>query len=303
MITTLELIQILDAIERHGSFETAARELHKVRSALTYNIKKFEERLGIQIYDRSKHRAVLTETGRMLLEQGRKLVKLSNQLEEKVKQAATGWEPVLRVAYDEILTIDPLLDLLKNFQIKCPMTHLELYSEVLGGCTEALINNRVDIVIGISGFLPSRSEFMFELLGEIKFVFVVAPSHPLAKVEEPLTSETIKKFTAIVARDSARQTSLLSSMLLEDQRRITVSTLELKKQAQILGLGVGFLPYNHVKEDIKSGNLIIKRVERPQPACFCYIGWNKTTMGKAQTWFIDRLRNKNLQKKLLRTSS
>lgn len=300
MNTTLELIQILDSIDRNGSFEAAAKELHKVRSALTYNIQKFEERLGVKIYDRSKHRAKLTETGRVLLEQGRHLINLSNQIVENVKHVSTGWETVLRVAYDEILSISPLFDLIKCFQTHCPQTNFELHSEVLGGCVDALLSNRVDIAMGFPGPLPNKSELIFEPMGKTQFVFAVAPHHPLAKIKGTLSTEIIKKYHAIVARDSARQMPLRTSMLLSDQKRITFSSLELKKQAQIKGLGVGFLPYNLIKEDIKQKRLIIKPIEREQPTSYVYIGWNKTKSGKAHQWFIDQIMNKNIFKKLLK---
>lgn len=38
----LELAQILDAIDRNKTFEAAANELYKVRSALTYTIKNMK---------------------------------------------------------------------------------------------------------------------------------------------------------------------------------------------------------------------------------------------------------------------
>jgi len=299
MNTTLELIQILDAIDRNGSFEAAAKKLHKVRSALSYNIRKFEERLGIKIFDRNEHKAKFTQAGRLLLDQGRHLINLSHQVEENVKHVATGWEPVIRIAYDEILSIKPIFDLIKRFQIQCPKVNFELYSEVLGGCADALINNRVDIAIGFPAPLPSCSELLFEPLGKTKFVFAVAPNHPLATMKEPLSTEKITQYTVIAVRDSSRQTMLQSSMLLPDQHRITFSSIELKIQALVLGLGVGFLPYNLIKEDIRSGRLIIKQVERSQPTSYVYIGWNKAKTGKANQWFINQIRCKNLLKKLL----
>jgi len=296
----LELIQILDAIDRNGSFEAAANELHKVRSALTYNIRKFEDQLGIKILDRSKHRAEFTEAGRALLDQGRHLINLSNQVLENVKQVATGWEAVLRIAYDEILSTEPLFDLIKRFQKQCPQTNLELHSEVLGGCSDALLSNRVDIAIGFPAPLPSKNELIFEPMGKTKFVFAVAPHHPLAKIDGTLSTDIIKKYYAIVARDSARQTQSQSSMILSEQRRLTFSSMDLKKQAQIMGLGIGFLPYNLIKEDVAHGRLVIKQVERHQPTSYVYLGWNKTKSGKAHQWFINQIQNKQILKKLLR---
>lgn len=298
MNITLEIIQILDAIEQNGSFEAAAQKLHKVRSALTYNIRTFEERLGIQIYDRSKHRAELTPAGRMLLEQGRQLLRLSENIEETVMQVGTGWETVVRVAYDEIINIQPIFDLIRQFQKECPRVNLELYSEVLGGCSEALITQRADIAIGMPGPLPSQSDLIFEPIGKTKFVFVVAPTHPLAKVKEPITTDIIKKYYASVARDSAHLAPSRTSMVLPEQSRITFSNLAMKKEAQIEGLGVGFLPYIHIKNEIDEGKLIIKQVEKKQPETICYLGWNKTKQGRAHTWLLSRLRDKKFHKRL-----
>lgn len=298
MNINLELLQILDEIDRCGSFEAAANKLHKVRSALTYTIKKTEDKLGIQIFDRSKHRAELTTAGRVLLERGRQLLILREDIEKSFIQVGTGWEPELRIAYDEVINTSPLFDLIRKFQHECPFTNIEFYNEVLGGCADALMSNRADIAIGISGPLPSRSDLMFESIGKNKFVFVVSPAHPIAKMKEPISTETIKKYYAIIARDSSLKLPPLSSMTLAQQPKITFSTLDLKKKAQIEALGVGYLPYSHVADDIKNGRLILKKIERTQPVSISYLGWSNNKKGKAQQWIMKHLRNKSLQKQL-----
>src|SRR4030066_57945 len=74
MRLTLDALGVLDAIERHGSFAAAAEELHRVPSAITYAVQKLEEDLGVAIFDRSGHRAQLTEAGSELLREGRRLL-------------------------------------------------------------------------------------------------------------------------------------------------------------------------------------------------------------------------------------
>jgi len=60
---TPELLILVDAIARHGSFAKAARELGKVPSAVTYSIRKLEDGLDVLLFDRSGHRALLTPAG------------------------------------------------------------------------------------------------------------------------------------------------------------------------------------------------------------------------------------------------
>jgi DNA-binding transcriptional LysR family regulator len=57
MRLSLETLQVIDAIDRKGSFAAAAAELHRVPSAITYSVRQLEEGLGIAIFDRAGHRA------------------------------------------------------------------------------------------------------------------------------------------------------------------------------------------------------------------------------------------------------
>ena len=67
----LDVLVILDALEKEGSFAAASAKLYKTPSALSYTIHKLESDLNIQLLDRSGHRARFTCTGQMLLEKGR----------------------------------------------------------------------------------------------------------------------------------------------------------------------------------------------------------------------------------------
>ncbi len=68
----LDVLMILDALEKEGSFAAASAKLYKTPSALSYTVHKLESDLNIQLLDRSGHRAKkFTRTGKMLLEKGR----------------------------------------------------------------------------------------------------------------------------------------------------------------------------------------------------------------------------------------
>src|SRR6478752_9716743 len=105
---SLESLEILDAIERRGSFAAAADELHRVPSAITYSVRQLEDFLGVSVFDRRGHRAVLTAAGRELLAEGRRLLRAASDLECRVQQVARGWESELRIAVDTVIAVDRL---------------------------------------------------------------------------------------------------------------------------------------------------------------------------------------------------
>lgn len=298
MTIPLELIKILDAIDRNGSFEAAAQELHKVRSALTYTIHQYEQRTKVQLFNRDKYRAKFTQAGRLLLDEGRELLLLNSRLEENVKLVAKGWQPVVRIAYDEVLNPKPLLELMGEFQRHYPQVNVEIFSEILNGCTDALIKQHVDIAIGVSGRLPSRKELSFEPLGKSKFVFAVSPLHPLAKVSEPISALTLSQYPAIFTRDSAQRFTTDSMNKLHEKSYLTFSSLDLKRQAHIAGLGVGFLPLNFIRDNIKKGELIIKKVKKTKPETLFYLGWNNEKETLVKQWLIQKILESGFVKQL-----
>ncbi|STP19182.1 LysR family transcriptional regulator [Escherichia coli] len=56
----LDVLMILDALEKEGSFAAASAKLYKTPSALSYTVHKLESDLNIQLLDRSGHRAKFT---------------------------------------------------------------------------------------------------------------------------------------------------------------------------------------------------------------------------------------------------
>src|SRR5258706_15983782 len=95
---SLEALQVLDAIDRKGSFAAAAEELHRVPSAFTYSMRQLESALGVEVFDRGGHRAVLTEAGKTVLSPGGGVLRAAAAGPCRVQQGARGWGTGVRLA-------------------------------------------------------------------------------------------------------------------------------------------------------------------------------------------------------------
>jgi len=156
MRISLDALQILDAIDTQGSYAAAASRLHRVPSALSHAMQKLEGELGVELFEKSGRRAILTAAGRTLLEDGRHLLRAALELESRVKRVATGWETELSIAVDSVIPGERLYPLLQRFYDEGHGTRLRLSYEVLGGCWDALTTGRADLVIGAPGDMPAR---------------------------------------------------------------------------------------------------------------------------------------------------
>jgi DNA-binding transcriptional LysR family regulator len=299
MALTLEALQVIDAIERRGSFAAAAEELHRVPSALTYQVQKLEQELDVLLFDRRGHRAVLTAPGRALLDEGRRLLRAAGELEHRVKRLATGWEPELRIAVDNVIDVATLYPLVADFLAEAPGTRVRLMYEVLGGTWDALVAGRADLVVGAAGDPPAGGGYAVRPMGRMTFVFAVAPSHPLATLPEPLSAEILQAHRAVAAGDTSRNLAPRSVGLLSGQDVLTVPDMRAKIAAQIAGLGCGWLPEGAAAPEVAAGRLIIKQVDEAPPRGEMVCAWRGENAAKGLKWFVRRLETPEWQARLL----
>lgn len=286
---SLDALLALDAIARRGSFAGAAAELHRVPSALTYTVAKLEDDLGVKLFDRSGRKAVLTPAGIELLEEGRHLLALAGELECRVQQVARGWEVELRIVVDIALDAAGLLPLIESFDALRCGTRLRITYEVLGGTWDALLSGRVDLAIGAVADPLVQAGLGVRRMPPLRFLFAVAPHHPLAGVEEPISDEALRRHRAVAVGDTSRNLPARSAGLLLGQDTLTVPDFNAKVAAQRAGLGVGYLPEAIARAEAAAGRLLIRRVAEPKIEVFQYLAWRSANKGRALAWFLERL--------------
>jgi DNA-binding transcriptional LysR family regulator len=297
MPLSLESLQVLDAIDRRGSFAGAAVELDRVPSAITYSIRQLEHDLDVLLFDRRGHRAKLTEAGRELLDEGRRLLQAATDLERRVKQVARGWEAEFRVSLDTLFNFSCFSGVVKEFYAQDSGTRLRFSSEVLGGNWDALASNRVDLAIGASGAAPAGG-FATKVIGRVEFTFVAAPGHPIAGEKAPIPSSTILRHRAVSVGDTSRGLAPRTSGLLSGQDVLTVPDFDAKIAAHVAGLGVGYLPNHLAAPEIAAGRLVGLEVEAHKPGGELLAAWRPERAGRALRWFVHRLDDQALVERL-----
>lgn len=288
MKITLEAIELVDAIARHGSFAGAAERLHKVPSTVSYAVAKLEDQLDLALFTRNGPRVTLTPAGQELVREGRWLLDSARQLESRLRQIATGFESELRLMHDSLIPTEAFNHDICAFEDLNCGTRLRITSEVMTGTWEALREGRADIIVA-AGEGPAGGGYKAVNVGSLGFGFCVTPTHPLARLGRPLSRSDLLEHTAVVVGDSARSLDDRTVGLQSGQRRITVPSIRAKIACQIAGLGHGFLPRACVRAELQSGVLVELPVEEPRPEENFWLAWRPEHMGEALKWWRQRL--------------
>jgi DNA-binding transcriptional LysR family regulator len=295
---SLDALQILDAIDRRGSFSAAGAELFRVPSTISYTVSKLEQDLGVLVFDRLGPKVKLTPAGEELLKEGRYLLKAAQDLEHRVRRVASGWETELAIDLELLFEPIALKDDIADFYKVADRTRLRFGQDALAGTWEALMDRRTDLLVGAVGNGPPGGGYTSLPMGAVPFVFVVAPHHPLAAIDRPLGKAELLDHRAIVVADSARKVPARTVGLLFGQETLTVHDMRSKYEMQVAGLGFGHLPEPYARAALASGKLIRKQTVEQIQNDTMYLAWRNGDEGAALKWWIDRLRRPNTLERL-----
>jgi DNA-binding transcriptional LysR family regulator len=317
-VLTPEALGLIAAVHRTGSLAAAARELGVVPSALTYRVRQMEDALDVLLFDRSSRQARLTEAGHELLREGNRLLIELDAVAHRVRRVATGWEPQLTITADGVVSSTTLFELCEAFYALNPPTRLRLRSETLSGTWETLVAGQADLAIGCVVEVSQSRGILNRSMGQLAFVYAVAPHHPLAGVEGSISDELLQQHRAVAVADTTVRGGGLSVGLLGGQDVLTVPTMQHKLEAQLRGMGCGFLPECLARPYIAAGRLVVKTVDRSRSPVAMSYAWRGATPqpvkksakaaaaagpagmpGRALSWWLEQLASPLTQLALL----
>jgi DNA-binding transcriptional LysR family regulator len=231
----------------------------------------------------------------------------------RVRRVSTGWETQLTIAIDGVLSRQTLLELCEAFYAlrPCPTgssdpgpgTRLRLRTEVMAGTFEALLSGQADLAIGITADTPSSPGIEMRPLGEIDFVFAVAPHHPLATLDGPIGDAELMRHRAVAVADSAQRLSPITVNLLPGQDVLTVPTMQTKIEALLRCLGCGFVPEPLARPALEAGRLVQKETSRGATVAELHYAWRADrgpqSLGRALQWWLAQLESPTTRRALI----
>src|SRR5476649_1638638 len=117
----LDQLRLFVSVAEQRSFSAVARDQRKAQSAVSSAIALLEADLGVNLFDRSSGRQPrLTEAGSALLEEAREVLRQCERLNGRALALMRGQEARLRLAQDEAMPYQPVLDSLEALAEQFP---------------------------------------------------------------------------------------------------------------------------------------------------------------------------------------
>lgn len=250
---SLDQLRVLVTTVNEGSFSAAARKLGRVQSAVTYTVQQLELQLGVELFDRTGYRPVLTAAGQSLIEDARAVLRRADSLLAKAGAISAGLESSLSITADVMVPFDLLAQVLGEFDAQFPGVKVQLQIEALGAVAAHLYDGLADLAILCSLPVPP-DDLSIMAMGHVSLVPVAGIQHPLAAIEGRIDESALRDHRQIVLTDRSlisqgRDFNVYSPLTWR------VADLGAKHALIRQGLGFGNMPVHLVQADLASGAL------------------------------------------------
>lgn len=235
---------------KYENFRKASEELFLTQPAVTKHIKRLEESLNIQLFERIGNKVVLTPAGHKYFSYAKELIEKYEHGMIEFESWKQGYNRKLIIAAAPQIASSFLPSLLRKFMEENP--DLEVVINVLKSYDigEEISSGRADV--GLTRVLPIQSNIRSEIIHKDSVV-LAGPNECKGLTEQMM----LHKYRLIIHNHPDYWDMLLDEVkkYYPAIRTMTVNQIEVTKRFIEEGLGVSYLPLTVVKDEISRNKM------------------------------------------------
>ncbi len=275
MHLTLQQMKVFDAVARHASFTRAAREMHLTQPAISIQVKRLEDNIGLPLFEKIGKRNYLTDAGKEMHAACIDILERIDHLSAAIGELQGSIKGKLRLSV--VTTAEHFMPhLLGRFVQAYPQVEPSMVVVNRAKLIERLNDNSDDLVI--MGKIPDSMEMQAYPFMDNPLVVVANPQHPLAS-EKNIPLRRITKERLLMREQGSGTRLAVTRIFTEHQLSVEpymeLGSTEAIKQGSMAGLGLSILSTNNLHTELKTGQLITLDVEAFPLLRRWYVGYMK----------------------------
>lgn len=288
----LRQIEYFQAVVEEGNFYSAAESCNISQSAISQQIKKLEDEIGVKLLDRHNRTFSLTDAGEHFYRKSVIIMSEIKQLITETKQIDSNSDTAVRIGYYKGYSGDELTKAISEFSQKYPTVKVEISSGSHEQLYEAMEDNTIDLVLNDQRRAFS-SAYNNLVLCKSKMYIEISSANPLSKLKEVDINE-LKNIPCILVTNTQSK---------DEEREYYEKIVGLKcdyvfsenyQDARLkIATGQGFMPIDIIDEqvhfDTAVGRIPLIRNNEQITKNYCAF-WKKDNSGYYIEEFADILK-------------
>ena len=249
----LHYLKIFYEVAKEKSFTKASNNLFINQSAVSIQIRKFEDILNIRLFDRSSKKIKLTYAGEVLFKTAEGIFQSVKRAEKEIQKIVQFEKGKIIIGATHIIGEPLLPKILKEFQEKFDGIDFEVYIQERDVLLSWLKEGKVDIVLMGDFYIKEKN---LDVIPISEYPFVIVSKNNIEEFND------LEKMNLIARNDSLLLEKNLANLEKNHNviinNRITVNgSIETIKKMVMEGLGFSILPYYCVHEEVENGKMSI----------------------------------------------
>jgi DNA-binding transcriptional LysR family regulator len=276
------------AEERH--FTRAAERLGMAQPPISQQIHKLEHEVGALLFRRLTRGVELTDAGRVLYQDARKILSLVEQARCRVQSAARGQTGSIRVGFASSVVFHPVIsEVVRAYRESHPQVTISPSESNISALVEDLIEERIDVAIIRQTSLVAERVKLAPLLDE-RMLLVLPPQHMLSSSERISLAEVAHERLILFPRSIA---PVLYDDVISACQRAGFSPQFGQESTQVAsavsmvaaGFGITVVPYSI--RHLHALGVTYHEIEGPQPTAQIVVAYRSDEFSKVVRDFID----------------
>jgi DNA-binding transcriptional LysR family regulator len=283
------------AVAEELSFSQAANRLNMAQPPLSQQIKKLEEELGVSLFYRTKRQVVLTDAGKIFLEQAYQIFADCDRACDMAQKTARGELGHLVIGFTGVASFDILPRLISFYRSMYPRVELILRQLGTAEQVQELLGKKIQV--GILCLPVENSELNFEVIQKEPFVVALPKTHVLASRIAPIEVSELAQEEFIMTTRKVGQGYYDVIINICQQAgfspNIAQKVHELQTTVSLIaaGMGIALMPYSIQK--FQTPGVVYKRLKNTISMLETSIAWRKDETSPSVQSFLAVTNMKN----------
>ncbi|WP_079478576.1 cidABC operon transcriptional activator CidR [Halobacillus salinus] len=253
-------LQYFIEVARFQSFTKAAEHLFISQPTISKMIKNLEEDLGVELFERTKRKVVLTDAGRLILAQAKTIDKAFQNLQTQLDDLLGLQKGHIRIGLPPIMDADQFIKILGGFHDQYPHITFQLVEDGAKKIETNILSEDLDVGITVLPTQEDRFDYFF--LSNEDLEVVLPPSHRLADRKQIRLEELADENFILFNKDFVLNDKIRSSC---HEAGFTPKVISESSQWDFIGkmiaanFGISMLPKSVaslLKEEVKRVHVI-----------------------------------------------
>jgi DNA-binding transcriptional LysR family regulator len=247
----LRHLRTIVAVARHGSFTKAAEELYLAQSAISQQIRRLEQELGVEVFRRTSRKVELTAEGHLILGYAQRVLNEVDGMQSELEELTGLLSGKLKIGGVYPTGPYDLFGMLAEFRAAHPGVAIHMVEDTQDGVLEALRSDQLDCAFTALNPDALGNEFAATLLWEEEIVVALPPGHRLGG-RDHVTFEQLAAEDLIAYRENSalrrRLERTMAERGLEPRNAFICTEMAAVRGLASKGLGVAVLPRSVAEE-------------------------------------------------------